>query len=365
MIGASCLMPGSAVDAEAPQNVLFVQFSTVADSLHKITKMRCPECGVANESDRTACSGCGLLLFNVKSVKRRQEDVLHQKRRDSDASKIECPFCQGQVQLGALHCKHCGQIVSDEYRQDIAQRRRAQINYASWVAYIFGLVILLFFRPVGLLSIGAGLLLSIVYYAIPVETYSPKKKQAKRSLLQFLKRQFRFERTEMAVPRFGSKKLIFIGTPALAALIGFIANQLFLQRPMDQILHDNDAYKGMSVSAHYEYWVVPGVIVYDLKTVGSKQTPLDVHTAFLEYAKKMQGTKFRRVELSYRGAKKFDIEGPVFHRIGQEYQKKNFGYVLFDFPRLLRPSAAGRKASDDSRQALIEVHKAWYGTSGV
>ena len=324
--------------------------------------MHCPECGVSNESDRSACSGCGLLLFNVKTIKRRQEDVLHQKRRNSDASKIECPFCQGEVHVGALHCKHCGQIVSEEYRQAIAQRRRSQINYASWVAYIFGLVILLFFRPVGLLSIGAGMLLSIVYYAIPVETWSPRRKQPrKRSLLQFLKRQFRVERTAIPLPRFGSKKLIFMGTPVLAMLIGFAANFVFLQRPMDKILHENDAFRGMRVSAHYEYWVVPGVVVYDLKTVGAKQTPLDVHTAFLEYAKKLQNTKFRRVELSFRGTKRFDIDGEVFHKIGHEYQKKNFAYVLFDFPRLLHPPVTDGKGGDDSRQALIEVHKAWYG----
>ena len=43
------------------------------------------------------------------------------------------------------------------------------MNYASWVAYLFGLGALLVFRPVGLLSIAPDLLLSIVYYAIPVE----------------------------------------------------------------------------------------------------------------------------------------------------------------------------------------------------
>jgi len=209
--------------------------------------------------------------------------------------------------------------------------------------------------------IGAGMLLSIVYYAIPVDTYSPKKKtQKKRSLLQFLKRQFRFEKTAIPIPRLGSMKLIFIGTPVVAMVIGFLANFIFLQKPMDQILRSNDAFKGMSVSAHYEYWVVPGVIVYDLKTVGAKQTPLDVHTAFLEYAKKLQGTRFRRVELSFRGVKHFDIDGSVFNRIGHEYQKRNFGYVLFDFPRLLHPPVSD-SSRNDSRQALIDVHRAWYG----
>ena len=68
-----------------------------------------------------------------------------------------------------MRCRHCSEIVNDDYYRARAQRVRSRVNYASWIAYLFGLGALLVFRPVGLVSIGAGLLLSILYYAIPVE----------------------------------------------------------------------------------------------------------------------------------------------------------------------------------------------------
>ena len=61
-----------------------------------------------------------------------------------------------------------------------------------------------------------------------------------------------------------NKKLVFVGTPLIAALIGYSANLFLLQQPMNDVLKQNAAFRGMKVSAHYEYWVVPGVVVYDL-----------------------------------------------------------------------------------------------------
>jgi len=63
---------------------------------------------------------------------------------------------------------------------------------------------------------------------------------------------------------------------------------------MNEILKGNEAFKGMSVTTHFEYWVVPGVVVYDLRSVTGGQTPLDVYAAFLEYAREQQGQRYRR-----------------------------------------------------------------------
>src|SRR5437667_10612270 len=128
-----------------------------------------------------------------------------------------------------------------------------------------------------------------------------------------------------------SSKQIFVGTPIVAVMIGYSANLFLLQETMNQILRENTAFSGMAVSAHYEYWVVPGVVVYDLRELSFRQTPIDVHTAFLEFAKKMRAAKVQRVELSYRGTTKFTIDGAGFRRLGDEYAKRNFDYVLYRF----------------------------------
>ena len=193
--------------------------------------------------------------------------------------------------------------MNDDFYRERAQRTRSRINHASWVAYIFGLGALLVFRPVGLVSIAAGLLLSIAYYAIPVEPPASKKNPRPRlPFWQRVKQQVKMERVSIPIPNFPKRKLVFVGTPLIAAIVGYSANVILLQQPVDDVLRSNPAaFAGMNVSAHYEYYMVPGVVVYDLRTIGIRQTPIDVHTAFLEFAKKVRDNRYKRVELSYRG----------------------------------------------------------------
>jgi hypothetical protein len=160
-----------------------------------------------------------------------------------------------------------------------------------------------------------------------------------------------------------NKKLIFVGTPLVAALIGYSANLFLLQEPMNDVLKNNAAFNGMHVSAHYQYWVVPGVVVYDLRELSFRQTPIDVHTAFLEFAKKLRARRYSRIELSYRGTTKFSIDGSGFHQIGEEYAKRNFEYVLYRVPRLfqaVKPAHDPDGKSSD-RDALVKFHREWYG----
>jgi len=323
--------------------------------------MRCPECKALIEPDAAACGTCGLLLINA-APKRRAEDLAVKRRRASDLDTEQCRFCSGAIPANTIRCKHCGEVIDEDFYRERAQRIRSRINYASWVMYLFGLGALLVFRPVGVLSIAAGLLLSIAYYAIPVEPPSSKSK-TKASLGAILKRQLKLERVSIPLPAFRHKKLVFVGTPLIAALIGYSANFFLLQEPVNDILHENAAFRGMEVSAHYQYYVVPGVIVYDLKGLSFRQTPIDVHTAFLEFAKKVKEKRYSRVDLSYRGATKFSIDGASFAKLGTEYAKRNFDYVLYSFPRLFQPADGTRPIppGPNDRDSLLEFHRKWYG----
>jgi predicted nucleic acid-binding Zn ribbon protein len=323
--------------------------------------MRCPECKALNEAGTSSCSNCGLLLLNV-APKRRAEDYAVKRRRASDQDDSQCRFCGGDVKADAVRCKHCSEILNEDFYRERAQRLRSRVNYASWVAYLFGLGALLVFRPVGVVSIAAGLLLSIAYYAIPVEP--PTAKDGKKpSIGTILKRQLKMERVAIALPAFRHRRLIFVGTPLVAALIGYSANVLLLQQPVNDIVNENSALRGMKVSAHYQYWVIPGVVVYDLEELSFRQTPIDVHTAFLEFAKKMKAKRYSRVDLSYKGTTKFSIDGASFTRLGEEYSKRNFDYVLYSFPRLFRAAegTAPLPAGTTERDQLLEFHRRWYG----
>ena len=322
--------------------------------------MRCPECQAMNEADAAACSNCGLLLLNA-APKRRSEDFAGQRRRASDLESVRCRFCDGPIGSEAVRCRHCGEVVDEDFYRERAQRLRSRVNYASWVLYLFGLGALLVFRPVGVLSIAAGLLFSIVYYAIPVEPPATAGSGRKNSLGGFLRRQLKLERVAIPLPAFRHKKLVFVGTPLVAALIGYSANLLLLQEPVNDILRENAAFRGMEVSAHYQYWVVPGVVVYDLKELSFRQTPIDVHTAFLEFARELKEKRYQRVDLSYRGKTKFTLDGASFAQLGHEYEKRNFDFVLYKFPGLFTPAQNGPVNASTERDALLEFHRRWYG----
>jgi hypothetical protein len=326
-----------------------------------------------NETDAAACASCGLLLLNAAPPKRRSNDLAVQKRRAddleikkrraSDLDSEECKFCGGAVAAKAIRCKHCSEVLDEDFYRERAQRLRSRINYASWVLYLFGLGALLVFRPVGVLSIAAGLLLSIAYYAVPVEPPSSPRSKRKTSFGTMIKRQFKFERVSIPLPALRHKKLVFVGTPLVAALIGYSANLFLLQEPVNDILHENAAFRGMEVSAHYQYYVVPGVVVYDLKGLSFRQTPIDVHTAFLEFANKLKAKRYSRVELSYKGTKKFSIDGASFMKLGEEYSKRNYEYVLYNVPRLFRPEEGTKPIPPNAtdRDTLLEFHRRWYG----
>ena len=331
--------------------------------------MRCPECNTQNEPTAAACSTCGLLLILKAAApaetpkRRRAEDMANQKRRAADKEQIVCKFCGGEIAATAIRCRHCSEIVNDEYYRERSQRLRSRINYASWVAYLFGLAALLVLRPVGIFSIAAGLLLSIAYYAIPVEPpASPRDGKKKRGFFATLRTQLKMERVAIPIPSMRNKKLVFVGTPLVAALVGYSANLFLLQEPMNQVLKQNAAFNGMEVSAHYQYWVVPGVVVYDLEKLSVDQTPIDVHTAFLEFAKKLKEKRYSKVELSFKGHTKFSIDGDSFRRLGDEYAKKNFDFVLYKLPHLLH-AEDGAKVPDaaSDRDALLQFHRQWYG----
>ncbi|HYU26311.1 MAG TPA: hypothetical protein VEO74_13975, partial [Thermoanaerobaculia bacterium] len=65
---------------------------------------------------------------------------------------------------------------------------------------------------------------------------------------------------------------------------------------------------------------------------------------------------------SYRGVSKYSIDGASFQRLGVEYAKRNFDFVLHQFPRLFRSEGPQEKQDSGARDALIEFHRHWYGS---
>jgi hypothetical protein len=204
--------------------------------------MRCPECYGLNEADAAFCSSCGLILIRPPPGTRSAggehaeagaENHAAQHHRATDQATYRCRFCGGTSRATAIRCRHSSEIVDDHYYGERANRLRARVNYPSWVTYLFGLAALLVFRPVGSCRLRRGLLLSIAYSAMPVAPPMSSSSAKQVSLGGAAALAGADRRPHFAVK---NKKLSFVGTPLLAALIGYGPNVILLQPPVDDVL---------------------------------------------------------------------------------------------------------------------------------
>ncbi len=123
---------------------------------------------------------------------------------------------------------------------------------------------------------------------------------------------------------------------ALAVIIGLVAavywwNYLTLQSQMSAVLSGDPRNKGVSVSVHYENYINPSTMVYDLKDISGTNSKVDVFRVFLQFADKMKDRKFDTVVLSFKGKPKFKLDGAYFLKLGTEYSFQN----LASLPNLL------------------------------
>lgn len=317
--------------------------------------MRCPECNSPREAESQACASCGLLFVALPQPHRRTDDQSRQKRRASDVELTECPACSGSVPRTAIRCRHCSEIIDPRYLARKARRRRKQVNAASWTAYLLGIITLFIFRPVGIIAIGAGLMLSILYYLIPVEEDLPyeddekrgkderqdeaeKQQRSFRTLLSDLRRQFTNERFTLRLPHARRFKLVVVGTPLMAAALGVMTQDFLLQMPLSRLVDASKTFDGVKVSAHYRYWVIPGVVVYDVDAERAE----NLDRAVVELARGSRGHDVAEVNVSLKGSERLQLDGQAFRRIGQlEGQEAEMG-VASQLRRIFQPSTDRR-----------------------
>ncbi len=322
--------------------------------------MRCPECHAVREPEAKACTGCGLLFVTLPEPNRRSDDLVRQKRRASDAELVECRACGGAVPKSAIRCRHCSEILDPGYLARKARKRRKQVNAASWTAYLLGLVTLFIFRPVGIIAIGAGLMLSILYYLIPVEEELPfedddeggsdrsKRERVRgsfRSLGEHFKRQFAFERFTLNVPHLGKLKIALVGTPLLAAGLGLVTQHFLLQVPLNRAIEASGAFDGVDVSARYRYWIVPGVVVYDVDV----EKGTDASDAILALSRSSGEHEIAEVNVTVAGENRGTIEGETFRRIGRMNEREKS--VVTQLREIFRPGS-GPAAADGALRTL-------------
>ncbi len=147
-------------------------------------------------------------------------------------------------------------------------------------------------------------------------------------------------------------------------------NYFALQKKVTDIVDSDYRNEGISVLLHFEWFVNPNVIVFDIREVKSDKSPMDVSRVLLQLSETLKDNNYKKVILSFKGGSKFMLEGDFFKETGMEYGIQNPVYTLRSLPQNVY-NLDGTKAFPTWTGGLIgvlgkqmedltEFHKQWY-----
>jgi hypothetical protein len=149
-------------------------------------------------------------------------------------------------------------------------------------------------------------------------------------------------------------------------------NYVSLSRPVQSALGLDSRNQGIEVKVHYQSYVNPSRLCFDLRAVSGQNSMADVFRVLLQSSKALRSHEFQRVDLQYRGDVRFVLEGAYFKQLGDELDSQNPVYTMRTFTsHLYRPD--GTKAFPEWTGGLLgvlakemeqfnEFHKLWYLT---
>jgi hypothetical protein len=156
----------------------------------------------------------------------------------------------------------------------------------------------------------------------------------------------------------------------LVISIIFSWNYLSLQKNISEIVESDSRNSGISVYSHFNWFINPNVIVFDIRGVSHDKSSMDVSRILLQLSEKLKEKEYESIILSFKGKSKFVLKGNFFKATGLEYGTQNPVYTLRSLPQNvfnLDGTAAfstwtggllgvlGKQMED-----LNEFHKQWY-----
>ena len=149
-------------------------------------------------------------------------------------------------------------------------------------------------------------------------------------------------------------------------------NYILPYRSAQQVLNSDPRNAGINLFAHYEYFILPSILVMDLRNVSGENSPADVTRVLLQYAQSQKDKEYSQVKLASHGVQKFLMRGDYFKTLGVEFGEQNPVYTMRTLPENifhLDGTAAfgtwtggvlgvlGKQMED-----FTEFHKQWYIT---
>ena len=151
----------------------------------------------------------------------------------------------------------------------------------------------------------------------------------------------------------------------LIPVVVFLVNYGLFQQPMDQVLERDQRNEGMTVRAHWRWYVDPTVLVYDLRSASADTKGIDVLRAFLQFAYRQKDRHFGRVVLAWQGVPRFYVNGPDFSELGRQYAKRSPIDTMVVIPSVVYrmdgsrpfPVPAGQAWLDQQQKQLLDFNR--------
>lgn len=128
------------------------------------------------------------------------------------------------------------------------------------------------------------------------------------------------------------RSIIWILVPILVIAAIASWNYFSAQHQLSSALASDSRNEGLSEFAHYQWYVNPSVLVFDLRDVSGTNSEADVLRSLLQYAQAMKSRNFSKVVLAYKGDPRFMLEGSYFKKLGVEFSYQNPVYTLRTLP---------------------------------
>lgn len=118
----------------------------------------------------------------------------------------------------------------------------------------------------------------------------------------------------------------------LVVLVGGGWNYWSVHRHVQMMLKSWAADGRVQVWGYHRYLVVPGTVVFDLRSVSTEASAVDVDRVLLRFAETQQNRRFDTVILAYQGQAKFLLKGEYFQDVGRDFADQNPIYILRTLP---------------------------------
>ena len=132
------------------------------------------------------------------------------------------------------------------------------------------------------------------------------------------------------------KKLFWsIGSIVIIAIGIYIFNFVTLIQPTMSKINEDSRNDGISLDAHYKFYVIPNTLELNLKKVPYDKASADIFRVFLQTSSALKDKNFDKVELKYKGKLKFILNGDYYRRLGSEFEEQNPMYTMRTLPENL------------------------------